>query len=318
MSFCSKCGQKIAEGAQFCSGCGEKIGMQPISQEKNIEKQEQRKVAFDGEVHKCPNCGEVIKKSFQTVCHKCNFELRSVNSSKAVRELNERLELANNEKKKIEIIKNFPIPNTKEDIFEFMILASSNFDASYYATHLQEEDISDAWLVKIEQCYQKAKLIFANQSDLDNIGIMYEKIISNVQSCKLAEEKKIAQKQKAEIKKEKQKNNKKRNDIIVEICGFVFIIIVCLIPFIFGGGINADPNAIKVGISFEEVKGQYYEDIIDAFEIKGFTNIEAREDGWHLLHKSKTIKKVTIDGKEEFYSYSKFSKDAKIIIFYYK
>ena len=184
MSFCSRCGQKIAEGAQFCSGCGEKIGMQPISQEKNIEKQEQRKVAFDGEVHKCPNCGEVIKKSFQTVCHKCNFELRSVNSSKAVRELNERLELANNEKKKIEIIKNFPIPNTKEDIFEFMILASSNFDASYYATHLQEEDISDAWLVKIEQCYQKAKLIL-QKNEIERIEELYLEIKSNISKLKL-------------------------------------------------------------------------------------------------------------------------------------
>ena len=38
------------------------------------------------------------------------------------------------------------IPNTKEDIFEFMLLASSNFDAFYYATHLHVEDISDAWL----------------------------------------------------------------------------------------------------------------------------------------------------------------------------
>ena len=50
-----------------------------------------------------------------------------------------------------------------------MLLASSNFDASYYATHLHEEDISDAWLSKVEQCYEKAKLTFTNQNDLQSL-----------------------------------------------------------------------------------------------------------------------------------------------------
>jgi hypothetical protein len=74
------------------------------------------------------------------------------------------------------MVKNFPIPNTKEDIFVFMLLASSNFDSSYYATHLNQEDISDAWLTKIDQCYQKAKLAFGSHSDFEIIESIYQKI----------------------------------------------------------------------------------------------------------------------------------------------
>ena len=42
--------------------------------------------------------------------------------------------------------------------------------------------------------------------------------------------------------------------------------------------------------------------------------IEAREDGWSLFHKTDTVKKITIDGKSEFYAHSRISKNAKIII----
>lgn len=312
MVFCTNCGQQVADGAKFCANCGT-----PISQNtSNTE----RKTVFDGEIHKCPHCGWELK-SFDTICPnpQCGIEVRGRKSSNAIRELSEKLEKASSERQRMIIIKNFPIPNTKEDIFEFMLLASSNFDASYYATHLNVEDISDAWFSKVEQCYEKAKLTFTNQNDLDNIKRLYEKIISDAESCKFAEEKKIARKERYERKKEKQQRNKDRNGLIIGLCSLVLLMVILYIPsFISDGGINTDPDAIKAGISYEDVEGQYYEDVIEMFEKNGFTNIEAREDGWSLFHKSGTVKSVTIDGKEEFHSYSKFSKDSKIIILYYK
>ena len=42
------------------------------------------------------------------------------------------------------MIRNFPIPNAKEDIIEFMILASSNILGE------DERDIYVAWIVKFE------------------------------------------------------------------------------------------------------------------------------------------------------------------------
>lgn len=149
----------------------------------------QRKTVYDGEIHKCPHCGETLK-SFETVCPTCKQEIRGAKSTSAISALRNELKLATSDKQKIEIIKGFPVPNTKEDIFEFMFLASTNFDASYYATHLQEDDISDAWLIKIEQCYKKAKLVLKDESDLNEIQTIYNQIrhqikkANNVHSAK--------------------------------------------------------------------------------------------------------------------------------------
>lgn len=165
MAFCSNCGKQLNAGAKFCDECGT-----PVS---NTESK--RKTVFEGDIHKCPHCGETLK-AFEAVCPTCGTELRGSKSSSAISVLAEKLENATSEKQRIVIIKNYPIPNTREDIFEFMLLAASNFDSSYYATHLHEEDISDAWLTKIEQCYSKAKLSFGNHPDFERIESIYLKI----------------------------------------------------------------------------------------------------------------------------------------------
>ncbi len=283
-----------------------------FSEDPNVEAltNNKRKTIYEGEIHKCPNCREMLK-AFNIACPACKFELRGTKSSSAVKDLAEKLEQATTEKQEITIIKNFPIPNTKEDIFEFMLLASSNFDANYYAAHLYEEDISDAWLSKIEQCYQKAHLIFSEQSDIDKIDTMHSKIISNCEA-KEKEEKKRKRKQ---IKK----SSRSKGSVSMLIIALAIFLCVVLIPWdsIFCA-FNPDPNTIKIGVSHEDCEGQYYKDIVNLLESKGFTNIEAREDGWNLLHKSETVKKVTIDGKESFAANSRFPKDVKVIIFYYK
>ena len=164
MAFCINCGQKLAECAKFCANCGKPVD--------GNSSNSQRKTVFDGEIHKCPNCGEVLG-AFVSVCPSCSYEIRGAQSTSAISKLSEKLENATSEKQRIVIVKNFPIPNTREDIFEFMLLAASNFDSAYYATHLHEEDISDAWLSKIEQCYSKAKLSFGGHPDFERIESIY-------------------------------------------------------------------------------------------------------------------------------------------------
>ena len=63
-------------------------------------------------------------------------------------------------------------------------MAVSNFDASYYTSHLNEDDESDAWLSIIEQCYQKGKLSLP-QNDFHNLEQEYIKIKSKIKSSKL-------------------------------------------------------------------------------------------------------------------------------------
>lgn len=169
MAFCRECGKELQDSAKFCPGCGTPVN--PTVENSGNARRE----IFDGEVHKCPHCGESLN-AFEIECPSCHRQIRGSKGSSAIKELSEQLVSAVSDKQRIIIIKNFPIPNTKEDIFEFMMLASSNFDSSYYAAHLHEEDMSDAWLIKVEQCYQKAKLMFGNDPDFAKIESEYLKI----------------------------------------------------------------------------------------------------------------------------------------------
>lgn len=166
MKFCIECGKELEDGAKFCANCGKEV----ISSQ--TETKSQRKTTYEGEIHKCPNCGEVLK-SFVVNCPACGYELRSVKSNSPVNELAQKVEKAETVDKKIELITNFYVPNTKEDIYDFFILAVSNLEDTNY-------DTDDAWLAKLEQTYHKAKLSFCNDSEFAYIEESYKKTIAKV------------------------------------------------------------------------------------------------------------------------------------------
>ncbi len=157
MAFCSNCGEKLNDGADFCHVCGLAINDTPV----------QRKQEYDGKIIKCPNCGEILD-SFIYVCPVCHYELRGTQTTSHVHELSQMLEKAQTDEQKAEMISNFYIPNTKEDIYEFFILAYSNVSANGYC--------SDAWSVKLEQAYLKAKIAFEGGKELKYIEELYTKI----------------------------------------------------------------------------------------------------------------------------------------------
>lgn len=194
MRYCESCGNCIGENALFCSNCGKKV------------KTEQDKIT-----NKCPNCGGIYN-AYTVKCDYCDYEFRNVGVSSSIRAFEKQLKAIEDKyatrqpkgvyqytyryatigqkaaesvaekikKEKISLISNFPVPNSKEDILEFMILASSNFDSQYYLSHLQEEDISDAWLAKIKQCYLKAKLVLVNDSSLLEVTKIYNSILNKI------------------------------------------------------------------------------------------------------------------------------------------
>ncbi len=162
MAYCSNCGKELAAGAKFCFECGT-----PVINQKGGTHTE-RKAVYEGEVHKCPNCGEVLE-SFASNCPSCGYELRGSGTTNAVKEFAAKIDAATTEYQKANIIRSFPIPNTKEDIFEFMILASSNIDEK------PNKEEFNAWIAKFEQCYQKAKLSFRQESDFVKIQVIYKK-----------------------------------------------------------------------------------------------------------------------------------------------
>lgn len=223
MQFCPYCGTKLDEGARFCKNCGEAIidnSQEPPTpkHEQRIERNPaERKTVYEGTLHKCPSCGEVLT-SFLSICPSCGHEIRDTESSTAVRELAHKLECIEarkmpafaekksvmkmvfgkdfNEsdeakeaqdrfdeqkaKEKANLIINFSVPNTKEDILEFMILAASNIDTKRGV----DDIVTKAWISKLEQVYQRAQLIMGNSRDFAMIKSIYEQKRSELKSQK--------------------------------------------------------------------------------------------------------------------------------------
>lgn len=225
MPFCSNCGTKLYDGASFCSECGMSVG-EVKKNESELQANQtppqvphsdytQRQQEYSGKLIKCPNCGEVLS-SFTVNCPVCGYELRGLDSTYSIKSLQSKIEqleaqrtnqkgpslikqmLGYNKLEKVDsqivsLIKNYTIPNTKEDILEFLILASSNIDFKVYGPNKQQYqmnnpaqlEISDAWIAKFEQAYQKAKILFGESEEFKNIDDLYNKTMKKLKFSKL-------------------------------------------------------------------------------------------------------------------------------------
>ncbi len=166
--FCSKCGRELADDAILCDGCGAKIGGEPLRPKPEPPKQEAR-------IHKCPYCGATLPYG-ALECPICGMEISGREATQSIQSLFEKINSLDEEEKKIQLVKTFPIPNSREDILEFMFLAVSNFDAKYYATNKNRDSLASAWYSKIEQCYQKGKLMLQSKSDLAQLENLYAEV----------------------------------------------------------------------------------------------------------------------------------------------
>lgn len=136
-------------------------------------------------VKRCPACGEIVGLN-DFVCGACGHELRRVTDG-SINELYRRLEAleagrTNDEGKNAEgvsktdamkanAIRYFPIPNTKQDLLEFLVMARAN---SQEGDKEYEEVVLDAWSAKFGQAYDKAEALFGDDEDFSK----FEKIRS--------------------------------------------------------------------------------------------------------------------------------------------
>lgn len=198
MPYCANCGSEIKDGYEFCAVCGSKI--QKTEQQTSPSVPNQRTEVFQGEIRKCPNCGEPLK-AFTLNCPACGFEIRGVDATSSVKQLAQKLEQIENnreyekpkrfmtsrnseriskaDEQKISLIRSFAVPNTFEDIMEFMILASTNIDYSLYSKadttyDKARKSVAEAWLSKVEQVYLKAKNSFGDKEDFYKIEEIYK------------------------------------------------------------------------------------------------------------------------------------------------
>lgn len=225
--FCQYCGTKLDPGARFCKNCGKKLDgsgtpgggyAAPQPQETFSHKQHtERKTVYEGQLHKCPNCGELLD-SFRSHCPSCGYEIRDARSSSSVRELAQKLERIEAERmapieekkslmkmvfgkdfkeedeveeaqerfdehkrqQKANLIINFSVPNTREDILEFMILASSNIDVKKGI----DDEVTKAWISKLDQVYEKARLMLGNSPSFSQIKYIYERKKAQIKNRK--------------------------------------------------------------------------------------------------------------------------------------
>lgn len=192
MPFCSTCGAKLNDGAKFCCECGAALAVNQGNTKRTTE--------YEGEIHKCPNCGETLN-SFVSNCPVCGYELRNNHSSNSITAFSAKLNEIDSKCsqkgkttkayiEKINLIKQFTIPNNKEDITEFFMLAYSNIDTDVYGLKgnspalISQRKVSDAWLLMFHQAYQKALIVFGTSTEFATIRNLHDDLCKEVKKKK--------------------------------------------------------------------------------------------------------------------------------------
>lgn len=199
MKFCINCGEKLVDGAKYCHSCGFAVNA-------NVKNKNQRKEEYVGVVFKCSNCGATISQS-TAICPSCGMKITGKDAVSSIKDFKEQLMLIESTRKKskfmdvytqsanpadtkkLSLIRSFPIPNTVDDILEFILLASANIDIKLSKQSTSgkisswmnsgninlsiQKTISDAWVSKLEQAYQKALMLFPNTVEFTNIEKIY-------------------------------------------------------------------------------------------------------------------------------------------------
>ena len=208
MAFLDGVNKAIGKAAQGISGAAKGIGDAAQGIGDNLPKIKSSNDSKKDDSGKCPSCGQLLN-GITAVCPMCGYELRSVKSSSSISDLTkeiEKLEKKRNviadslaskisgrstnstDEKIASLIRNFIVPNTKEDIFEFMLLAAGNMDAKLLAGRKTVEGISEivtkAWESKFEQTYQKAKITFGTDLDFKKIQEVYDKKMQEIDDAR--------------------------------------------------------------------------------------------------------------------------------------
>lgn len=206
MAFCTKCGNRLDRDDRFCPKCGKPAS--GSAQQETYVKQER----WEGTVFKCPCCGQPLD-ALIAVCPSCGHELRDAKAVASLRELSlvlqeitahadrgakqtliERLrrDATDVDDRASALIKAFPIPNTKEDLIEFIIASAANINVDAFndmkraSLSSSEIAMSNAWLSKLEQAYQKASIILDGEPSFVKVQEVYSNAMKRVSKARRA------------------------------------------------------------------------------------------------------------------------------------
>ena len=134
----------------------------------------------EGDLKKCPSCGSPVQ-SFNAKCNECGHEFRNV-------EVNSSMNLLLKELKKIrkskfeddedeyfearaEIIRDFAIPTSLEDLIEF----ASKGIAAFNSNETDNEEPNSEWASKSEEAITKLKIFYISDKSIITIVENLEK-----------------------------------------------------------------------------------------------------------------------------------------------
>jgi hypothetical protein len=151
-----------------------------------------------GNIKTCPSCGAIVE-SFTSKCSDCGHEYMNTMAVSSIKKLNELLQdatnkinLAKQSTKPDEInwqnvhlyhpmniameinnahagiISSFPIPNTKEDLLEFLSISAAE------AQKTPSDVVINTWKAKFNQVVNKSKIVFANEPNILEIINNYD------------------------------------------------------------------------------------------------------------------------------------------------
>lgn len=138
-----------------------------------------------GNLITCPSCGSTIN-SFQTKCSDCGHEFRNVQTNRSVKDLMSELKTIkksnfkeddgdiNEEeyfKVRAEIIRNFAIPTTKEDLIEFATKSIAEFKEK----ETDYDELNSAWASKAEEAISKLIVFSNSDNSLVSVTALLEK-----------------------------------------------------------------------------------------------------------------------------------------------
>lgn len=138
-----------------------------------------------GNVLKCPSCGaQVVGGS--ALCPECGYAFSNVGANSSYEKLSAKLEaievayrdkisfsiplygVSNKAKEKANVIRMFPVPNTRADLLEFLASMSAQISSMKQVQSMQvleNQMMRKAYEAKYKECVNKAKISFANDPD---------------------------------------------------------------------------------------------------------------------------------------------------------
>jgi hypothetical protein len=137
----------------------------------------------EGDLKKCPSCGAPVS-SFNTICSDCGHEFRNTQAASSIQKLYDEIQKIEESERSRErswaqkidgdmgiqksiaarqasAISAFPVPNTREDLLEFLSIASSEAKKklSLFIMNAHPDAIlKQVWQTKCEQVITKARL----------------------------------------------------------------------------------------------------------------------------------------------------------------